>query len=105
MFVDRIRLNFLQAAWLVLCGALLVRLVRNRYGCGLNKIPGPVLASFSDVWRFVNVWGRRPDVTHIQLHERYGDVVRIGPNTVSISDPKAVQIVYRLNSGLTKSDF
>ncbi|KAF3761754.1 hypothetical protein M406DRAFT_50315 [Cryphonectria parasitica EP155] len=80
-------------------------LLRNRFRRGLNKYPGPFLASLTDWWRFIDVWGRRPEVTHIKLHEKYGDVVRLGPNTLSFADPVALKAIYGLNKGFVKSDF
>ena len=77
-------------------------LVRNHYYNGLYKYPGPVLASLTDWWRFFDVLGRRPDITHIRLHQKHGDIVRLGPNTLSFADPRALKTIYGLNKGLTK---
>ncbi|KAJ4393124.1 hypothetical protein N0V93_002331 [Gnomoniopsis smithogilvyi] len=92
--------------WLTAVGVLLASwLVRNRYRHGLNKYPGPFLASLTDWWRFVDVWNKRPELTHIKLHEKHGDVVRLGPNTLSFSNPAALKAIYGLNKGFVKSDF
>lgn len=89
--------------WVTALGVIVVAwLVRNRYRHGLNKYPGPFLASLTDWWRFVDVWNRRPEVTHIKLHEKYGDVVRLGPNTLMFSDPAALKAIYGLNKGFIK---
>ncbi|KAG6361912.1 hypothetical protein INS49_010141 [Diaporthe citri] len=80
-------------------------LLRNRYHNGLHKYPGPFLASLTDWWRFVDVWNRRPEITHLKLHEKHGDVVRLGPNTLSFADPAALKAIYGLNKGYVKSDF
>ncbi|KAH7195432.1 cytochrome P450 [Fusarium oxysporum] len=100
---------FLEHPWAYLTaavvGLLVTKLLVNKYGNGLNGIPGPALASFTDLWRFLDVYRRRPEVTQIALHEKYGTVVRLGPNTVSIADPAAIQTIYAHNSGYTKSDF
>ncbi|ROW03625.1 hypothetical protein VPNG_07148 [Cytospora leucostoma] len=80
-------------------------LLRNRYHNGLNKYPGPFLASLTDWWRLVDVWKRRPELTHIKLHEKHGDVVRLGPNSLSFADPAALKAIYGLNKGYVKSDF
>lgn len=85
--------------------ALLLWLVRNRYHNGLNKYPGPFLASLTDWWRFLDVYGRRPEITHRALHQKYGDVVRLGPNTLSFSDTKALKTIYGLNKGFTKVSY
>lgn len=82
--------------------AVAIWLLRNRYHNGLNKYPGPFMASLTDWWRFVDVWNRRPELTHISLHERHGDVVRLGPNTLSFADPAALKAIYGLNKGYVK---
>ncbi|KLU92843.1 pisatin demethylase, partial [Magnaporthiopsis poae ATCC 64411] len=99
-------LQLLGQHWLTVGVVLLAAwLVRNRYHNGLNKYPGPFLASFTDWWRFWDVYGRRPETTHRKLHAKYGSVVRLGPNTLSFSDPKALKVIYGLNKGFVKSDF
>ncbi|KAH8725553.1 pisatin demethylase [Phaeosphaeriaceae sp. PMI808] len=88
------------------CIALLTaRLLYNKFGTGLNHIPGPFWASFTDIYRLSVVWGRRPDKWHIRLHEQYGEVVRIGPATVICSKHKAAKKIYALNSGFVKPNF
>lgn len=82
--------------------AVLAYALRNRYNRGLNKYPGPFMASITDWWRFCIVYQRRPEVEHIRLHEQLGDVVRLGPNCLSFSDPKALKTIYGLNKGFVK---
>lgn len=91
-----------HSVFLFLLLLILVRVVVNKFGGGLAHIPGPWLASCSDLWRLYVVWGRRPEQVHIQLHDKYGAFVRIGPRTVSVSDPVAVKIIYGPNSGFVK---
>lgn len=96
-------LHALSQHWLaVSVTALSLWLARNRYHNGLSKYPGPFLASITDWWRFFDVYGRRPEVTHRALHKKYGEVVRLGPNTLSFSDPKALKTIYGLNKGFIK---
>lgn len=77
-------------------------LLKNRFNRGLNKYPGPILASLTDWWRFWDVYRRRPEVTHIKLHAKHGDVVRLGPNALSFANPKALKTIYGLNKGFIK---
>ncbi|KAI8241942.1 hypothetical protein K4K57_002781 [Colletotrichum sp. SAR 10_99] len=99
-------LETLATHWLSIGASLIVAwLVKNHYNNGLNKHPGPFLASLTDWWRFFDVKGQRPEVTHQKLHEKYGDVVRLGPNTLSFADPAALKTIYGLNKGFVKSDF
>lgn len=86
----------------ILVVALVTRLLFNRYGYGISSIPGPVLASFTDLWRFFLVWYRRPELTHIELHKRCGPLVRLGPNSILVSDPEAIKVIYGLGAGYLK---
>lgn len=82
--------------------AVAARLVYNKYGYGISSVPGPFLAAWTDLWRFFIAWGRHAEQTHVRLHEKYGPLVRLGPNSVSISDPGAVKVIYGLTSGYVK---
>ncbi|KAJ9616125.1 hypothetical protein H2204_014069 [Knufia peltigerae] len=85
---------------------VLSRLVFNKYGKSLNTVPGPFLAGFTDLWRFFDALNRNPHDTHIKLHEQTrSPLVRIGPRTVSVSDPALIPKIYGLNSGFTKTKF
>ncbi|KIV87915.1 hypothetical protein PV11_03431 [Exophiala sideris] len=109
MFVDPILASWRDNPYIVACWALLVlavsRAVFNRYGRGISHIPGPFLASCTDLWRVFVVWRRRPELEHIKLHQIHGSLVRLGPRAISVSDPAAIQIIYALNSGFVKSEF
>jgi hypothetical protein len=78
------------------CVAVILYLLRNRYASGLNHIPGPWLASFTQFWK---VWyithcsDRRNDI-YVDVMKQYGDVVRIGPAEVIFADPKAIVEIY-----------
>jgi cytochrome P450 len=92
--------------WPIAVGFTVVAyLLHNYFHNGLNKYPGPTLAAITDWWRFIDVYKRRPEVTHQALHAKYGDVVRLGPNSLSFADPKAIKAIYGLNKGYIKSDF
>ena len=86
----------------ILLLVLSAHLAKNRFTRGLQKYPGPFLASLTDWWRFVDVLGRRPDITHLKLHRELGDIVRLGPNALSFADPKALKTIYGHNKGFVK---
>ncbi|KAF8862114.1 cytochrome P450 oxidoreductase [Acephala macrosclerotiorum] len=90
--------------WLILA-AIVSNALLQKFKPGLSKIPGPQLASVTNLWRLFVTWGRRPELAHQYLHAKYGDAVRLGPNMVSISDLKAVKEVYGFSSAYVKSDF
>ncbi|KAJ4470810.1 cytochrome P450 monooxygenase pc-bph [Lentinula aciculospora] len=69
------------------------------------SIPGPRMAALSDLWLgYYSANGHRSEVVHA-LHERYGRIVRIAPNHVSIASPDALQTIYAHGNGTLKSDF
>lgn len=70
----------------------IVRLVRSYFK--LRRIPGPFLAAWSNIPRFYWVWSRRAHEIHITLHEKYGKLVRVGPNMVSVGDPAEIHNIY-----------
>lgn len=69
----------------------------------LCKFPGSPGARVTSFWLSWKV--RRGDTFRQikRLHEQYGTFVRIGPNNLSISHPKAVRAVYGLGSKCTKA--
>ncbi|KAH8802544.1 cytochrome P450 oxidoreductase [Xylogone sp. PMI_703] len=80
--------KLIEQYWLhILVGAIIIRLIFNRYKRGLSDIPGPLLASLTDLWFFGN--------EKYKLHDKYkSPLLRLGPNTVSIADSEAVRIIY-----------
>jgi hypothetical protein len=88
-------LSLVERYWLLASVALvLARLIHNRYGHGLSKVPGPFFASLSDLWLFVHYYRRR-GLKERDIHVAYGSpLIRLGPNTVSVSDPEALKIIY-----------
>lgn len=89
----------------ILASCFLVYVASVYLSNGLNRYPGPFMANFTNLWRLFNVWSRRPEVTHIQLHRKYGDVVRLAPNVLSFANPKALKVIYGLNKGFVKVSF
>lgn len=69
-------------------------LIRVRFRPGLRSIPGPWLAKYTDIWRAYAVYCGRFDLTSRRLHERHGNLVRVGPNCISIGDPHEIPKIY-----------
>lgn len=71
----------------------------------LRDIPGPALAKLTNLWRLWKVYRRDSHETYLKLHEQYGDVVRIGPNCISISKPDVIPSIYGISVKAAKSQF
>lgn len=89
----------------ILVALLAYHLITNKFYNGLNKYPGPALAGYTNWWRFFENLSHKTEKTHIELHRKHGDIVRLGPNVLSFADPKAIKTIYGLNKGMTKSEF
>ncbi|KAK6393462.1 hypothetical protein LTR65_002334 [Meristemomyces frigidus] len=100
-------LSYTSNAWLVV-GILLVAVVAqyivSYYRNALRKIPGPWLAKFSDLDR---VWPNAKGtlmIYHLMFHKKYGPIVKLGPNAVSLSDSKYISIIFPMSGEFRKSD-
>jgi hypothetical protein len=60
----------------------------------LRHIPGPFWAKFSNLPRLLWVAGGKAHDVHIAQHRKYGDLVQIGPNVVSVTDPDEIPKIY-----------
>ena len=65
-------------------------------------MPGPFWAKFTDLQRVLIVKTGRSHEIHQKAHEIYGDLVRLGPNMVSVSDPNAIPVLYPMRPGFPK---
>ena len=63
---------------------------------GLNRFQGPFLASLSDFWKilYARENSLKENNVYVDVHEKYGDVVRIGPNNLSFANPQAILDIY-----------
>ncbi|MCJ1390938.1 hypothetical protein MMC18_003799, partial [Xylographa bjoerkii] len=94
--------GFLLLISLVL-GAAVFKRAYKAYTSPLRDIPGPWLARLTRVWLAKAIAGADFEKTNIQLHQKYGPIVRIAPNEYSIDDFDAAQVIYRPRDQLRKS--
>lgn len=93
----------LRQHWpLAIVFAIISYLAHNYFNRGLNKYPGPIICALTDWYRFFKAWQRTPERWHIDLHEKHGDIVRLGPNCLSFGNPKSIKVIYALGKGFTK---
>ena len=65
----------------------------------LSSAPGPFLAGLSDLWRAYYQYNGALRSKLLSLHKKHGPIVRYGVNSISISDPGAISIVYGSRAG------
>ncbi|KAL1862926.1 hypothetical protein Daus18300_008256 [Diaporthe australafricana] len=69
------------------------------------KAPGPFLARFTDLWLVYRMSKRKMQEENVELHRKYGKIVRLGPNYYSIDDPAAVKTIYGHGTQYEKSEW
>ncbi|RFU27323.1 hypothetical protein B7463_g9022, partial [Scytalidium lignicola] len=89
----------------VLLVLTLAYVLRIKYRPGLRSIPGPLLATFSNLDRIITAASGKQFLAHIRYHEKYGNLVRVGPKHVSFSNADLIPVVYGITSKFYKSDF
>ncbi|KAL2813895.1 cytochrome P450 [Aspergillus granulosus] len=78
----------------------------RHFSHGIHQYPGPFVASITNIWRVAHVYlhgNERP--TYLELHRRYGRIVRVGPNALSFSSPSAIEDIYGPKNNMAKSNW
>lgn len=88
--------------WVTAIIILVADVIRTRYRKGLRQIPGPFVASFSNLWKIQAVWNENMHRENVRVHEDYGPIVRIGPNHVSVADPQSMKAIYGVQNVFRK---
>ena len=68
----------------------------------LAKIPGPLVARYTSLWQIYHSYMGDECTVVQKLHDRYGKVVRIGPNLIDIADGAALGPIYADKGGFQK---
>lgn len=69
----------------------------------LLSIPGPQTAAFSNLWLMYHSRRGKRFMAVDEAHQRYGTLVRIQPDHVSVADPEAIPIIYGHGNGFMKA--
>lgn len=98
---------YLVPRWDV-CLAVVVSLVFYRYIIyrlllsPLSRVPGPKLAGVSSLY-LNHHYAKDTGVQLVKtLHDKYGPIVRVGPNEVVVRDPKQLGLIYGVRSTFPK---
>ncbi|KAF8847822.1 cytochrome P450 [Acephala macrosclerotiorum] len=71
----------------------------------LRSIPGPFAAKFSNLWLMLQARQGKRYLSVDAAHKKYGKLVRIQPDHVSVADESAIQEIYGHGNGFLKSEF
>ncbi|KAI3316965.1 cytochrome P450 [Xylariaceae sp. AK1471] len=99
-------LSFISTYWPILLPAFLIgRMAYRRYASPLRSLPGPFLASCTRLWKIRSTISENTQWEHVDLHRKYGPVIRIGPNEVSFSSPQVARNILSAGKRFYKTDF
>ncbi|KAF4446983.1 hypothetical protein F53441_9454 [Fusarium austroafricanum] len=72
----------------------------------LRHFPGPFLARLSNLYiTYLTVDQEHLYLELQQMHQKYGDIVRIGPTELSIARPDAFRVIHAVSSPVSKGTF
>ncbi|KAK3391826.1 cytochrome P450 [Sordaria brevicollis] len=71
----------------------------------LKKYPGPALAGWTNLWRLGQVLSGEYAPRMKKLHEKYGPIVRIGPNILNLDFPELTRTIYGTDPKWKKTNF
>lgn len=77
----------------LIMGVLLVAIYRTFFH-PLARVPGPKLAAISNIWHARQIARGRMAQLGVELHQKYGDIVRVGPNEVWFNTTEAFDQIY-----------
>ena len=69
----------------------------------IRDIPAPFPAAFTNLWLLYQCRRGRRYLAVDNAHKKYGPLVRIQPDHVSVADPEAIPIIYGHGNGFLKA--
>lgn len=95
-------LYLIALAGLFYCTAQIIYLILLH---PLADVPGPLLGKISNIWKAIHCW-KGDYITELAiLHSKYGNVVRVGFNEVSIIAPEETKLLYGHKTEFLKGSF
>ncbi|KAH6658877.1 cytochrome P450 family protein [Truncatella angustata] len=71
----------------------------------LSSVPGPFWAKWSNLWLVYHCRKGHIHRKMIEVHKKYGTLVRVGPNEVSTADIESLKTIYGAGNDFRKSDW
>ncbi|KAB2569010.1 putative cytochrome p450 protein [Lasiodiplodia theobromae] len=87
------------------CIFIVLRFLKNRYASPLRHYPGPFLASGTRLWKLFVTLQTHQETAFINLHKKYGPIVRVSPTALSFSRPSAAREILSAGKGFHKTSF
>ncbi|KAI1152795.1 cytochrome P450 [Nemania diffusa] len=81
----------------------IISAVRSWYH--LRQFPGPLYASFSYLWGYFTMTTGRTHLRLAEEQEKYGKIMRIGPNELLVYDPQTLWHINNVRSSYRRGDW
>ena len=88
-----------MGSWLKLLGLIIYRLLLHP----LARYPGPLLGRVTDVYSAYHAWTGKRHHDFDRLHQKYGPIVRYGPNSISFNSSAALPVIYGYKANVQKA--
>ncbi|KAJ5671767.1 hypothetical protein N7507_000894 [Penicillium longicatenatum] len=95
MTIFQISNHPLEFAFGILFCYFAIYAIFQRFFHPLAKYPGPFLACLTDLWQVHQFMTLKQPYHLTELHEKYGSIVRYGPDKLSITDEDAIKSIYQ----------
>lgn len=93
---------------LILTATFCFKCVIDSHRARLSDIPGPWIARYTNLYAVYLAWRTERGSSKVNilddLRDTYGDVIRLGPRSVTVFDPFALPVIYGVRSRLNKVD-
>lgn len=95
--------SYILSPWTLLVLPILYYVLPYLRNPSLAKCPSPFPAAFTNLWLLFAARRGKRYLAVDAAHKKYGKVVRIQPNHVSIADDNAIQTIYGHGNGFLKA--
>lgn len=89
----------------LLIGGGIIYIIYMRCFHPLSKYPGPLIASLTNCFKAYCVYNLNLHERLLELHMKYGPVVRIGPNHLHFWEGEAIAPIYKGGRNMGKTEF
>ncbi|RFU32253.1 hypothetical protein B7463_g4057, partial [Scytalidium lignicola] len=97
--------HFVWYMWCFVGLAIVFYYLSLKFNRQLRDIPGPFLAGFTGLWRLWDLSIGHSPYRGVELHNKYGKLVRVGPKHVSVGDPHEIATLYAVGNDYEKTAF
>ncbi|KAH7354879.1 cytochrome P450 [Rhexocercosporidium sp. MPI-PUGE-AT-0058] len=82
---------------------ILLLVIYRLYFHPLANYPGPVFGRMTDWYTVYHAWLANRHTDFHRLHQKYGEIVRVGPNRISVNSIEGLKAIYGSKANTQKS--